>query len=73
MQRTPSTLTPAELASRWAGRVTEKTLRNWRASGRGPSYVKSETGRVGYPIADVLRFEATRTMRRSPTRPTRTH
>lgn len=61
-----TTLSPPELAVRWAGRVSEKTLRNWRASGRGPKYLKSAGGRVEYRLADVVRFERTTTLRRSP-------
>lgn len=61
-----TTLSPTELARRWAGRVTEKTLRNWRSAGRGPNYLKSESGRIEYRLADVLRFERTTTLRRSP-------
>lgn len=51
---TLETLTPAELAERW--NLAEKTLRNWRANGAGPVYVK--LGRaVLYPLRAVEAFE----------------
>ena len=50
-------LSPAALIRRWGGAFTEKTLANWRAQGRGPSYVKAAR-RVLYPLASVEQWEA---------------
>lgn len=49
-------LTPGQLVERWAGAITIGALANWRARGRGPSFIKIG-GRVCYRLADVLAFE----------------
>lgn len=54
-------LTPEELVRRWRGRVTLKTLRNWR-SGRyktGPGFIRlwEPNGPVLYPIEEVDLYE----------------
>jgi hypothetical protein len=54
-------LTPKELASRWKGTITEKTLANWRSQGDGPPYTKIG-GRVMYRLADVIKWENSRTI-----------
>lgn len=53
---TGNLLTPAELVTRWRKGVTEKTLRNWRHAGRGPTPTKIGR-RVFYAEADVLAYE----------------
>ena len=53
---TGNLLTPAELVARWRGVVTEKTLRNWRHGGRGPTPTKIGR-RVFYSEADVRAYE----------------
>lgn len=45
----------SELALRW--RMSERTLQRWRQAGKVPRYLRLG-GRVLYPIADVLAFEA---------------
>jgi hypothetical protein len=60
-------LTPAELASRWKGHVSDGTLRNWRSQRRGPPFLKVAGGRIRYRLVDVITFETTTPMRRSPT------
>ncbi len=67
------TLTPRDLVARWSGHVTEKTLRNWRAAGKGPPHWHTDGGRVVYDLRDVIQFERTTNLRRSPTRPARNH
>lgn len=52
-------LTPKELALRWKGTITEKTLANWRSQGDGPTYTKIG-GRVMYRVVDVLKWEESR-------------
>ncbi|CAK7033847.1 MAG: hypothetical protein DELT_00474 [Desulfovibrio sp.] len=37
-------------------RVSPRTVENWRRRCQGPEYEKSETGRVLYPLDEVLRF-----------------
>ena len=48
-------LRESELALRW--RMSERTLQRWRQAGKVPRYLRLG-GRVFYPIADVLAFEA---------------
>ena len=50
-------LTEAELAKRWRGQVTRGTLRNWRAKGRGPPFLKAGRA-VLYPRHRLLAWEA---------------
>jgi hypothetical protein len=49
-------LTPRELVDRWRGRITVKTLANWRSTGRGPAFVKlgSDAGPKGRRIGGVV-------------------
>lgn len=50
-------LTPDELVARWEGAVTTRTLANWRAAKRGPSFTK--IGRsVRYSVDDIVAYEA---------------
>lgn len=50
-------LTTRELAARW--RIAIQTLKNDRCAGRGPAFVRVNRGRVLYPLADILEWEAT--------------
>jgi len=50
-------LRESELALRW--RMSERTLQRWRQAGKVPRHLRLG-GRVLYPIADVLAFEAGR-------------
>lgn len=50
-------LTPQELVERWRGRVTLKTLENWRGLGKGPDFYRVSRGIVLYRIADVDEWE----------------
>lgn len=65
----PKFLNPLELAKRWRGHVSKKTLQNWRNLGKGPPFQKLPGGRVRYALADVVAFEDANTMRRSPSKP----
>lgn len=52
-------LSPRELCVRWA--MSDSTLRKWRVTGNGPSYIKLGPGRnsrVMYHLKDVETFEA---------------
>ena len=52
-------LTADELAGRYSGKVSVKTLANWRSTGAGPAYTKIG-GRVFYAVNDVMHWEARR-------------
>lgn len=53
-------LTEKELAARW--KVTTRTLKSWRASGKGPAFVEiGETKGVRYRVSDIEAYEASRT------------
>lgn len=54
-------LTPAEMAERYAGKITVGTLANWRSQGVGPKFSKIG-GRILYPLAAVEEWEAGRTV-----------
>ena len=47
-------MTQADLSHRW--KVSPRTLERWRATGKGPCWLKL-CGRVVYRLADVRSFE----------------
>jgi len=49
-------LTPQELSDRWGGAIKITTLRNWRNTGRGPTFIKLGSKAV-YPITAVEDYE----------------
>ena len=49
-------LTPQQLSERWEGRISARTLANWRSAGLGPPFVKLGGGIV-YRAADVEAYE----------------
>lgn len=49
-------LTPAQLCARWLGRISEKTLANWRSGKKGPRY-KRFGSRILYPLDGVEDWE----------------
>jgi hypothetical protein len=53
-------LTPNELAARYKGAITVRTLANWRSTGNGPRFTKVG-GRVLYPVSAVQDWEKDRT------------
>lgn len=53
-------LSPADLAARYKGRVTVRTLANWRSTGQGPRFLKVG-GRVMYSAKAVIDWEERRT------------
>lgn len=52
-------LTPGQLAARYLGTISVRTLANWRSKGEGPPFVKIG-GRVLYSVAAVIEWERTR-------------
>ncbi|UVF21370.1 DNA-binding protein [Microvirga terrae] len=49
-------LTPRQLTERWGGEIHERTLANWRASSRGPRYLRIG-GKILYDLAEVEEYE----------------
>lgn len=49
-------LTPDQVVDRWGGAIGRGTLANWRAKGRGPTFMKVGA-RVVYPLADLVAWE----------------
>lgn len=54
-------MTPSELSARWEGRITVRTLANWRTGGSGPPFTKIG-GAVLYPRDQVVQWEASNTV-----------
>lgn len=52
-------LTPKELSDRYKGKISERTLANWRSSGDGPGFTKIG-GRVLYALRSVETWEQKR-------------
>lgn len=53
-------ITPDELVSRYKGRISVKTLANWRTKGGGPDYTKIG-GKIMYRLSAVTEWERLRT------------
>jgi len=55
-------LTPAEVSQRYGGKISPRTLSNWRSGGgAGPSFSKIG-GRVLYPLSKIIAWEEKRTV-----------
>lgn len=55
-------LSPDEVSARYNGRISVRTLANWRSSGTsGPPFTKIG-GRILYPKAKLLEWEQKRTV-----------
>ena len=54
-----SYLTPTQVADRYAGRVSVRTLANWRWAGTGPKFTRVG-GRILYPVDDLVAWEKNR-------------
>lgn len=54
-------LTPSEVVERYEGKITIRTLANWRSSGVSPPFTKVG-GRILYPFKDLLEWERRRTV-----------
>lgn len=55
-------LTPRELVERYEGKISIRTLANWRSSGVSPPFTKVG-GRILYPFKELLEWEKTRTVK----------
>lgn len=56
-----SYLTPNEVCDRYKGKITLKTLANWRTTGGGPKFSRLG-GRILYPELEVERWETRHTV-----------
>lgn len=54
-------LTPSELVERYNGKVTVRTLANWRSAGISPPFTKVG-GRILYPLRELIAWESKRTV-----------
>jgi hypothetical protein len=54
-------LTPAEVVDRYQGKVSTRTLANWRSAGTSPPFTKIG-GRILYRFTDLIEWEKRRTV-----------
>lgn len=54
-------LTPSEVVARYGGKITTRTLANWRSQGVSPPFTKVG-GRILYPVKELLEWERRRTV-----------
>ena len=54
-------LTPQQLADRYGGRISVRTLANWRCYGNGPKFTRIG-GRILYELSELLVWEAKNTV-----------
>lgn len=60
MAKPLANLTPQQVVERWDGAITVGTLANWRAKGKGPTFIKFGVW-VRYPIVELEKWEAENT------------
>lgn len=53
---TPQRLTTREASAYFEGKISVRTLNNWRSQGKGPRFLRME-GKVLYPIDELKRWE----------------
>lgn len=49
-------LTTAEVSERYGGKISTRTLANWRSQGKGPKFLKLQ-GKVLYPLDEIVAWE----------------
>nr|CUV26855.1 conserved protein of unknown function [Ralstonia solanacearum] len=54
-------LTPQQVSDRYAGRISPRTLANWRSAGTGPRFLRLG-GRILYALNDLAAWEARHTV-----------
>lgn len=54
-------LSPSELVTRYNGKITIRTLANWRSAGISPPFTKVG-GRILYPLKELIEWECRRTV-----------
>jgi hypothetical protein len=57
----PQFLSDKEVSARYSGKISVRTLANWRNLGTGPAYTKAG-GRVLYPIEKLVEWEQRNTV-----------
>lgn len=55
-------LTPHEVAQRYNGQITTRTLANWRSAGISPPFTKIG-GRILYDLGELIEWENRRTVK----------
>lgn len=60
-------LNEKELAARWG--MTARTLQGWRATGKGPAFIRIGERSIFYREEDVLAYEAASVVGGAPTEP----
>lgn len=61
VRKSTSYLTPEQVVARFAGRISIRTLANWRYLGNGPSFCRVG-GRILYPEDRLNEWEARNTV-----------
>lgn len=61
-EETEKYLTPEELIQRYRGKISLRTLDNWRSSGKGPHFTRVGW-RILYPLSKVLDYEKRHTLK----------
>lgn len=59
--RRTSYLTPDQVSERYEGRISVRTLANWRSAGQGPPFSRLG-GRVLYPEEQLVSWETKNTV-----------
>lgn len=49
-------LTPAEASAYFEGKISIRTLANWRSQGKGPKFLRLE-GKIMYPLEELQKWE----------------
>jgi hypothetical protein len=58
---TPQFLTTPEVSDRYSGKISARTLNNWRNLGSGPPFTKIG-GKVLYPVSKLVEWEQRNTV-----------
>ena len=58
---TPQFLTTKEVSDRYGGKISARTLNNWRNLGCGPPFTKIG-GKVLYPVSKLVEWEQRNTV-----------
>jgi len=53
-------LSPGEVSARYNGRISPRTLANWRTQGKGPKYIR-RGGKIFYPVKYLDEWDANNT------------
>lgn len=59
-------LTTKELVERWKNKVSEGTIENWRNNGKGPKFIRLNSGKrspIIYRLSDIEEYERKQTVK----------